>query len=336
MINIFQKARIRLTVWYVVIILIVSGTLSSLFYIGTTHVLDSEFERIQTRLQREHMRIVFPGARPPVPQIIAAEIVEAKRNIAMQLILINGVIVLIVGAGGYVLSSKTLRPIQLSMEEQKRFISDAAHELRTPITALKTSLEVNLMDKKLSKVARKILKENLEDVSGLESLSEGLLHLSKQDQNNIKKRKVSLKKVAAQAIHIIKPLANKKRIAIKTNNISEKLHLRGDKELLVEMMLVLLDNAIKYSKAKSSVSLNVVRKGNLANITISDSGEGISKHHLPYIFDRFYQVDESRSKSGHGLGLSIAKKIVEQHKGQISVKSELGKGTVFNISLPLT
>ena len=332
-VNIFEKTRIRLTFWYVVIILVISGSLSGLFYQRTSQILDAEFARIQTRLQNEHLAYFrLRGNVPPVPQIIEAEIVEAKRNIAKQLLALNGGIVLIVAAGGYLLSSKTLKPIEQSMEKQKRFVSDAAHEMRTPITALKTSLEVNLMDKRLSKKAMRILRENLEDVSNLEALTEGLLKLTKREENGVDLVKVNLGESIESAIRTLNALSNKSKVNMIFKQDTEYF-VKGEKDLLKELFIILIDNAIKYGKKDGWVKIQVKKAGRNVLVSVKDDGRGISKHHLPHVFDRFYRVDESRSKEGYGLGLSIAKKIVEQHKGEIKVKSEIGKGTEFSIIL---
>ena len=223
------------------------------------------------------------------------------------------------------------------MEEQKRFIGDAAHELKTPITALKTSLEVNLMDKDLDTKSHNILRENLEDVASLESLTKSLLHLARLDGQQSKFSEINLTEIIDRAIKHVRPLAKKKNVTLNTNQISQKLMIKGDKEMILDLLLIFLDNAIKFSPEKSQISLIVKPLANQVVIKIKDTGIGIAKHHLPHIFDRFYRVDQARSNSdegGHGLGLAVAKQIIDQHHGSVSVKSEVGKGTTFTIKLP--
>src|SRR5258706_260732 len=137
-------------------------------------------------------------------------------------------------------------------------------------------------------------------------------------------------------ILIISSLARKKNINISTN-ISETHYIMGDEKNLVELFVILLDNAIKYSPQKKNVSIASKRIDGKVVIAVEDAGIGIKREDIPHIFDRFYRVDESRTKQktpGYGLGLSIAKRIVDMHKGTISVESEVGHGTVFTVTFP--
>ncbi|MBI4137508.1 hypothetical protein HY469_05605, partial [Candidatus Roizmanbacteria bacterium] len=181
----FHSARIRLTLWYTLIILFITVTISALFYIRTVVVFERNIERIEERLQQDfpkRMLIIHENVHLP-SRFIPRDSSDFKHDIIMQLVGVNSIIVAIVAGASYILSGLTLGPIQRAHEEQKRFVSDAAHELKTPVTALKTSLEVNLMDKKLDRHAKSILKENLEDVSGLEKLTESLLKLARVHRN---------------------------------------------------------------------------------------------------------------------------------------------------------
>lgn len=334
----FTKARLKLTIWYLVIILFISGTLSIAFYVRTTRVLDLGFQRIELRLQREGQRFFASGSAPFTLRIRPEEIISAKQEIAIQLVFINAAIVLLFGVAGYFLSGKTLKPIRQALDEQKRFVGDAAHELKTPLTALKTSLEVNLMDKDFPNNAKEVLKENLEDVNSLQSLTDSLLRLAKQDNNSISFEPVSVPDIVKRGVKQLQTLANQKKIKIDINNIPNELIIEGNQESLLHLMIVFLDNAIKYSPDNSEVDVSVTQQPNQITIQVKDHGIGIAKHHLPHIFDRFYRVDTARTRDqagGYGLGLAVAKQIIDQHHGSISVESEVGKGTTFTITLPI-
>lgn len=336
----FEAARLKLTLWYVLIILLISGSFSGLFYYRATQLIWRQHDRIQDRIEKEDF------FAPPSPQgiihkrmqrIFEEDFETAKRDLLHQLVLINGMIIFVTGSSAYFLAGKTLEPIKTAMDEQKRFVGDAAHELKTPITALKTSLEVNLMDKKLGLKARKILLENLDDLEGLESLTESLLKLAKVDGYKLAKRPVLARDMVNKAMRLVKPLATKKKIRIQLSTPKSKLAIWGDEDALTELVVILLDNAIKFSPDKSRVNLQIKQVGKNILVSVSDRGVGIDKHHVPHIFDRFYRVESSRTKwgtNGFGLGLSVAEKIVREHQGKIEVESEPNKGSTFKIWLP--
>uniref|UniRef100_A0A7C2EIV3 histidine kinase n=1 Tax=Ammonifex degensii TaxID=42838 RepID=A0A7C2EIV3_9THEO len=147
---------------------------------------------------------------------------------------------------------------------------------------------------------------------------------------------VSLKEAFTEAVEKIRPFANEKRIQIISN--LEDIKLQGDKTALATLFGILLDNAVKYSPEDKAVNVAATTRKNEAVITVQDFGIGIRASELPYIFNRFYRADASRTKSqvqGYGLGLAIAKAIIDSHGGKVDVKSVPGKGTTFTIFLPL-
>jgi signal transduction histidine kinase len=227
------------------------------------------------------------------------------------------------------------------VNEQKRFVSDASHELRTPLTAMKTEVEVALRDKDLSQSdAREVLESNLEEIDKLKALSDRLLALGRL-QDPIREFQfvpVNLSETAEEAIQQVLPLAIKKNISIDFEPVSSPDDvIEAQHDSLVEMLVIFLDNAIKYSSSNSRVFVQV--KGNKTHLVVmvQDFGYGIKQEDIPKIFNRFYRADLSRTAgeiSGHGLGLSIAKEIVEKHKGKILVESEFEQGTKFTILLP--
>ncbi len=336
----FRSARIKLTVWYTLILLLISSTISILFYIRTARTLEREYERIETRLQRRNQLVPTQAPHHPLGFYLLQEDLDTARGqIAHHLLIINGAIVFMFAAAGYVLSGKTLSPIQEAMEEQNRFVADAAHELRTPITAIRTGLEVYLLDKTIKGKAREVLRENLKDTKSLESLAESLLRLARLDDvSAIRFDDVSLRDMLRRVVALAEPLAKKKSITItqKKSHINAAV-VKGDEGLLTELVLVLLDNAIKYSPPKTEVTIHVTNTKRHVMVSIKDSGIGIPREHIPHIFDRFYRAEQARTNAaadGYGLGLSIARKIVVIHKGSITVESVPDKGTMFTIKLP--
>ena len=319
----FNSARIKLTAWYLLIIMFISIAFSLVIYQG----LMSEVRRF-SRAQKIR-----------IERIDEDIFNEIKQRIIIELGIINIFIFLSSGALGYFLAGKTLRPIQEMVEEQNRFISDASHEFRTPLTALKSSLEVNIRDKNLSvEDAKKIMNESIKDVNDLQRLSDSLLQLSQYEkpQNHINFEIISLKQIINESINKIKPLAIKKNITIKDDILN--VNIKGNKYGLIDLFVILIDNAIKYSKEKSEIIISSKRIKNLVYIKINDKGVGIDKKDIPHLFDRFYRSDKARSKKeidGYGLGLSIAKKIVDQHGTSIKIESKLKKGTTVVVSLPI-
>lgn len=337
--SLFLATRLKLTLQYTLIMVAISALISSIFFFRTNQVLRLEFDRINHRfLMEEQGMMPRLGPNTLRRRINPDDLVSAREHLLRQLVFIN----LIVLAGtfglGYLLSGFTLRPIGAAMEEQNRFISDASHELKTPLTALKASLEINLMDKKNSSRTKQILKANLKDVQSLESLTESLLKLSTTPTSDSHGKPTSLKPVLKVAIEQLTPLAHKKHIKLTLKPIEGQLKVAGDQLQLQELFQIFIDNAIKYSPPHTPITISVTSNTKHAHISIADQGIGIAQEHQAHIFDRFYQVDPSRSKSnsnGFGLGLALAKKIVDQHHGHIKLESTPQKGSTFTISLPL-
>ncbi len=303
----FTKARTKLTLYYLAIIMAISLFFSFIIYQGATIEL-TRIENMQ-KIRRPNSAFLID------PDLIA----ETKSRIFFSLLTLNAFILCVSGVSGYFLSGKTLKPISEMMEEQKEFISNASHELRTPLASLKTEIEVGLRDKELKlKTAKDLIRSNLEEVNKMTQLSNYLLELNKfqNRSGNLKFSKVNL-------ADIVKETAGKNKVKFNL----EKVIINGDKDSLTELSRILIDNAIKYSDGKD-VEI-VTRKPGI--LEVKDKGIGISEKDLPHIFDRFYRGDKAMGKDGYGLGLSIAKQIVDQHSAKIKVESKLSKGSTFKV-----
>lgn len=332
----FHSARLKLTAWYLLIIMLISLTFSAVIYKGLVNEVE-RFERAQRfRIER---RLDLPRLAQPIPA--SPELIEEiKQRILLMLVFINCGILAIAGGFGYLLAGRTLKPIKEMVEEQNRFISDASHELRTPLTSLKSAFEVYLRDKHPTlKEARTLVGESVSEINKLQSLSDSLLQLAQYQKpnNQIKFEKISLTKVVKEAIHRVEPLAKEKRIRIE--NTTQETKIEGIKFSLADLLVILFDNAIKYSEKNSKVTISSTKTDRHILVHVADCGIGINKKDLPYIFERFYRADSTRSKTkanGYGLGLSIAKEIVILHHGSINAESNKQKGTTFTVKLPLS
>lgn len=340
----FRSARLKLTTWYLVIIMLISGAFSVAMY----RILINEVDRFDQMQRSEIDRRLEESLFGPQTKVRCSQtpastqdaqlIAETKSRILWSLITVNSAILVISGSLAYILAGRTLSPIKAMVEDQSRFISDASHELRTPLTSLKSSFEVFLRDKRPTiKDAKSLASDSLEDVNKLQSLAESLLQLTQYQKSNghIKFEKVLLQEVIGEAIKKTQNAAKDKHITI--NNLTTASNIIGNKFSLIDLLVILIDNAIKYSPAQSQISLNTAQLDGHIQITVTDQGVGISDKDIPHIFKRFYRADTARSKQpsgGYGLGLSIAKRIVELHHGTIAVHSQLNQGTTFIINLP--
>jgi len=242
-----------------------------------------------------------------------------------------------------------------SFRQIKQFTTDASHELKTPLTILKGEVEVALRKKREAHEYEQVLESNLEEIDRMSKIIEDLLLLSKADIGEVRLQKedINLTRFINDLVEQMKILAQPKNIKIETSNHHEEIHILGDSLRMRELFINLIDNGIKYSeeggflritlstevhsREKSPFSLMEREETHYAKITILDHGIGIAKEDQEMIFNRFFRVDKARSREqgGSGLGLSICKWIVESHQGDITVESELGKGSSFTVRLPL-
>lgn len=333
----FRSARFKITVWYIIAIMLISLTFSLVIFRTIANDLDQRYINIENQIKSNVKNL--EKIPPILKAMLQNDLNIAKQRVFFMLLFANGGIFVISLLVGYFLAGRTLRPIEEMVEEQNRFISDASHELRTPLAALKTSTEVALRDDKMSESeARQILKDNLEDIESLEMLSEHLLHLAQYQKGRrvLDIERINLGEAARRVYKKIKAVAEEKRI--NTDIDAEDIQVHADLLSIEELILILMDNALKYTPEKGNISLGVAREGRNAIIRVSDSGEGISQKDIPHIFDRFYRAERSRSKNrvtGFGLGLPVARRIVDMHHGSISVSSRPGQGSTFKVRLPL-
>ncbi|NCN28700.1 MAG: hypothetical protein COU67_02660 [Candidatus Pacebacteria bacterium CG10_big_fil_rev_8_21_14_0_10_44_54] len=336
----FSRARFRLTIWYTMILFVVSVLLSSLYYWRSKQIIALQSQRLEDRIQRDLLQETVPMRTRMRAEIFETELSRVHNQLRQQIILIN-LLVLGFGAGAsFVLAGKTLQPIERVFALQRAFISDAAHELKTPLTVLRTAIEVSLLEKKIGKFAKAVLQENLTDVANLQILTENLLSLARLREGiQTDKITLSLGEVLQTARKQVLSLARQKDIQIEIVITKERAYVTTHQQSLSRILMLLLDNAIKYSPEKSKILLSARTTRQQVFISVKDQGEGIAPKHLKAVFDRFFRISESRTKQndvgGHGLGLSVAKELASSLGGSISLRSAIGKGSDFTISLPV-
>lgn len=239
-----------------------------------------------------------------------------------------------------VMSKRAMIPISGAFTRQREFVADASHELRTPLSVLLSSIDAMEMTIEPQKedFVGKMLSNMRQEVKRMTNLVGDLLTLARSDSNKIERRTETFdfRPQGEKAIESVHPLAAAKQITLNLY-APATLSAQGDPQRLSQLLYILLDNAIKYTPQGGEVMLFVAAEGNQLCITVQDTGIGIKQEDFQRIFERFYRSDKSRSRQmgGHGLGLSIAKWIVETHQGTIKVSSEIGKGSIFRIRIPL-
>jgi heavy metal sensor kinase len=228
--------------------------------------------------------------------------------------------------------------LDVAFERERRFTDDAAHELKTPLAVLRSDIEVTLRRERPPEEYRRVLESCLEEIVRLNKLVEDLLTLSRSDTGRLTLELAPLRldQLCREVCEYISPLAIERGLRLEVFDLAEPTIIMGDTKRLRQLLVNLIDNAIKFTPNGGSVSVSIHKKDSLALVEISDSGCGISADDLPNIFERFYRRRKKikNQASGFGLGLAIAKWVVEAHGGTISAVSEVGKGSRFTFVLP--
>jgi signal transduction histidine kinase len=228
--------------------------------------------------------------------------------------------------------------LEEAIHGSKQFVADASHELRTPLTVMRGELESLAQDGQLRGETREALGSVLEEVERLAEIVEGLFALSRLDAGEAHSEWVrfDLTELAATTAEQMSLLAEDKRVSVACES-SPAVIVAGDRARLKQVVVNLLDNAIKYTPSGGRVALSVRRDNGHAVLEIADNGVGIPADALPHVFKRFFRVDDSRSREqgGAGLGLSIVKSICTAHSAVVEVTSAPGKGSTFRIKQPL-
>jgi len=234
--------------------------------------------------------------------------------------------------------NQMIERLEMAFKRQRQFTADASHELRTPVAVIRAESTLALRRERTEDDYRKSLELISQETRRMSAMIDKLLFLARSDagREQLDFEEVNLKEVLVGLSPDAEVLCEEKGLHFNLGPL-ENLVARGDRTRLQQLFLNLLANAIRYTPSGGSISVSAVRQGETAVIAVRDTGIGISEEHLPHIFERFYRVDEARSRAdgGAGLGLSICQHIVQVHDGRIEVESRVGEGSTFTVFLPL-
>lgn len=319
--SLFFGARMRLTLFYVAVIAILLAVFSVTFYWSFVASVRNDVEGD------------FPSE-----QSQDAFIAKTVGRVANELVLADGAVLVFVGALGFWLAGRTLRPIKQVLDSQRRFIADASHELRTPLTIMKTELEVSQRREDAEGARSALYLSTFEEVERMRHLVDDLLTLSRidSDQGPAHFSAVDLSGLTLQGVDRMGAYARSKAVTIAVQ-AGRPISVPGDADELRTVLINLLKNAIDYSPANGTVTMTLASSPREASLVVTDKGVGIASEDLPHVFERFFRADKSRSRrrGGSGLGLPIVESIVRRHRGHVSIQSLPGQGTIVTVSLPL-
>jgi signal transduction histidine kinase len=253
------------------------------------------------------------------------------------------VALVLVAIGGWLLARHTIAPVERNVEHMRRFMADAAHELRTPLSVVRSRAEVALQRARSGDEYVEALCAIERETERLGGIVEDLLMLARADagERPIERRRVFLDDLTLDAAESARSMADRKAVRLEVDDFEEAA-VNGDATLLRQLVLILLDNAIKFTDTGGVVRVGVRPVGPSAMLTVTDTGIGIPPEHLPHVFERFYRGDPSRTREstnggrseGVGLGLSIAQWIAQEHGGSIRIDSEAGQGSRVTVLFP--
>jgi two-component system, OmpR family, sensor kinase len=231
--------------------------------------------------------------------------------------------------------NSTFARLEAAFAQQQQFTSDAAHELRTPVSVMLTQAQTALNRERTAPEYRETVEICQRAAQRMRRLIESLLALARLDagQEQMKRLEFDFSQTISDCAEMVQPIAEER--AVKISTALEPVEITGDSERLAQVVTNLLTNAIQYNLRDGEVRVKLESQNGMAVLTVSDTGQGIGAEDLPRVFERLYRADKSRSTGGNGLGLAISKAVVEAHGGTIEVASEENVGTTFTVRLPM-
>ena len=258
-------------------------------------------------------------------------------NFRNGLILINLILLFGIPLISWLLAKKNLLPIREVMQKHRQFVSDASHELLTPLTVVSNEIEVALKQKREESYYVRTLDTMKGEILRLSNLVNSLLTLARHEaaSKSIPMQEIEIVDLISRVAPALVRKFENKGVRYTINYPEENIVVKGNATMLEQLFTNLIDNAFKFSQPRENIEISIQDKKQHAEISVRDHGIGIARSEQEKIFDRFYRVDASRAKSqGYGLGLSLAKAIVQLHSGTISLDSTPGQGSVFTVNLP--
>lgn len=311
-----------------------------------TPLVDRAFHKPNSQGEAEVNDETYTYLKMPLKQgpgyVITFVDLERDKDILQELLLtlsIGGLICLgLAYYGSRFMADRAMAPIKSSWQRQQEFVADASHELRTPLSVVQVNLDIVKGNPEETVASQaKWLNYSLIEIRRMSKLVDDLLFLARADsqQQTLNLQLFSLSTALNEVFQSFKPLAETNGISLEAS-LNTAADYYGDENRIKQLIVILLDNALKYTGPGGQITLSLQNWGTHAEITVSDTGEGIAQEHLTQIFERFYRVDPARSqqREGTGLGLAIADWIIKCHHGRIKVTSAPGKGTTFVINLP--
>jgi signal transduction histidine kinase len=263
--------------------------------------------------------------------------IDAERARLVETMLVNAFLaLLLIGGGGLYLARISVRPVEAVMEQMRRFMADAAHELRTPLAVLRGRAEVALEQERDPAAYQSALSQILRESERLGGIVENLFTLARADagERQAAHEAFYLDDVASDAVQAAGVLARARGVRLELGEY-EEAPATGDPALVRQLLMLLLDNAVKFTPAEGSVRVDVHGREGRPTVVVEDTGVGIAPDDLPHVFDRFYRADPARARTGGaGLGLSIARWIADQHGAELDLASHPGRGTRIAVRFP--
>lgn len=275
---------------------------------------------------------------PSSPDAVSVNIATKMDHLSNRnTLIVIATILIITIAFGYLVARIALTPTRNALQSQKQFIGNIAHELRTPLSTIKTNTEVALFDQNLNQGLREMLEDNVAEMDRISDIINNLLSFNRSFRPELVPfSTVDLGTTVEIARQKLRQLADRKLLEVSIR-MSEQRLVRGNATALEQIVSNILKNAIIYTPNKGRIGITVEPMGpNMIELTIEDSGSGISRKDLFHIFEPFYRAEPSRHRtsSGSGLGLTIVNELVKLHNGKIKVKSMEGRGTTVTVMLP--
>lgn len=325
--------RIHMTLWYVAIVSVVAVIFAGFIYQVTIANIMRHSMVLQSRMRASFNR---PHLPKELLERIAEDQDEVEHLLLLRLTLITGAIIAAAAVASYHLAGKSLKPLEEAITLQKQFVTDTSHELKTPIAALRTHLEVALKEKKISQKEYKVaLTEALATVIDMQEMVHKMLQSSQLSEHVFTKRQVSVNTILKKVIARIQKTYYSKEITYDIDVAPVELLI--DPRHLEQLLTIVIENAAKYCRQNGRVLISLIQQKKSIQLKITDDGDGIAKKDLKYVFNRFYRADASRArnkKHGQGLGLSIAKNLLKVYGGEITIDSREGSGTEVSITFP--